>query len=802
MRNFPQVSSTVAALMCFVALVAAPVIHAAEAPPSFELRSLGTGSPVAVNNQGTVIGLRTVNPNTNNYEALISTAGQPWVILPGPAGATSVFPTDLNDSGVIVGVASMTTGRRAIRWTPSGAGYTVALLPLLPGEIASYATGINNLGQVVGARAGILGTPYGFGWIYTDAGGLVDLNTRYGWFATPNDINDNGVILSGTQTFSLATETVVDVGLRGPSNYNAIGGVAINNSGHILGSASLRSSSLNIVSVYHYVPGTGWEFISGSSRYTVGNDINNLGDIGWGEQGAGIHFAGLGNFALGSLLSPAAVDAGWSITGNGCLLNDHRVVATIGRNSQSGQSTAVLLTPLGTVLPPTAPANLRAVSHTATRMEPYHSIDLTWENTSLFTSSYELERRIAGGSDWTRLSLTPPGNSMAHTDTTVGVGVTYEYRVRALGVAGPGAWSGSAEATSPPTPLDTTKPAVTILSPANGATVTGIVPVSAQASDNVAVEHFEISFWNPYLGQEIILGSVGNSGNLAVNWDTRGLVPATYAVRAFAYDTLGNWQRVEISTLVVAPEIAVEQNTTNIPSGDAKAFGSAIMGAGVPLTFVIKNIGNADLTGIAITKSGTNSGDFAITPSTAESLPGPHGATAFHVVFTPGAVGERNAVIHLASNDYDEARFDINLTGVGITALQGWASAAGLPPGQDGPRHTPQNDGLENLVKFAFNLDPLTPDVRRLTVGANGNAGLPGADFINGKLRLEFIRRKAATHPGIAYIPQFASGLGAWVDVTGDLPGTSIDPTWERVVVDDPAPGGVRFGRLKVVQAP
>jgi hypothetical protein len=367
-----------------------------------------------------------------------------------------------------VGVASLSSGRRAIRWTPSAAGYTVEVLPLLPGELASYATGINNLGQIVGARAGILGTPFGFGWLYSDAGGLVDLNNRYGWFATPNDINDAGVILSGTQTLDLATSTVTDVGLSGPSNYNAIGGVAINNTGQIAGTATLRSSSLNIVAAYRYTPGTGWEYISGTSRYTTVQDINNLGDCGWGELGAGIFFQGLGKYALGSLLDPAASAAGWSITGGGCLINEHRVITTVGRNSNTGQSSAVLLTPSGTVSPPPAPTNLQAISHTATRMEPFHSINLTWENSSTLTSTYELERRTAGDTTWTRLHLTPPGSAKAHTDTTVGVGITYEYRVRGVGLSGPGEWSAGASATSPPTALDTTAPLVTLLSPATG----------------------------------------------------------------------------------------------------------------------------------------------------------------------------------------------------------------------------------------------------------------------------------------------------------------------------------------------
>ena len=446
MRKTPR-SLVLAALLG--ALLGGAPANGADAPPSYTLQFLGTGSVVAINNANTVVGLRT-SATTGTQTPLISENGGVWTILPSPAGASSAFPTDINDSGVIVGVATMAGGRRAIRWTPAGAGYAVEVLPLLPGELASYATGINNLGQIVGARAGILGTPYGFGWLYSDTEGLVDLNARYGWFATPADINDAGVILSGTQTLDLYTRTVADVGLAAPSGYNAIGGVAISNDGRIAGSASLRSTSLNIVSVFRYVPGAGWEFISGSSRYTVANDINNLGDVGWGEQGAGVFFDGLGGFALYSLLDPATAADGWTITGNGCLLNDRRVIATIGRNVASGQSGAVLLTPAGLLQPPAAPTGLTATPHPATQSEPYLSIDLSWDNGDpLLTRSYELERRNAGQTAWSPVALVPPAMSTFHQDTTVAPATTYDYRVRAIGVAGPGPWSDTATATSP-----------------------------------------------------------------------------------------------------------------------------------------------------------------------------------------------------------------------------------------------------------------------------------------------------------------------------------------------------------------
>jgi hypothetical protein len=72
-----------------------------------------------------------------------------------------------------------------------------------------------------------------------------------------------------------------------------------------------------------------------------------------------------------------------------------------------------------------------------------------------------------------------------------------------------------------------------------------------------------------------------------------------------------------------------------------------------------------------------------------------------------------------------------------------------------------------------------------------------------GKQRLEFLRRKASTNPGITYTAQFSSSVGSWTNFTGTETVSQLTPvstTWERVVVDDPSGGATRFGRLKVVQ--
>lgn len=251
------------------------------------------------------------------------------------------------------------------------------------------------------------------------------------------------------------------------------------------------------------------------------------------------------------------------------------------------------------------------------------------------------------------------------------------------------------------------------------------------------------------------------------------------------------------------PEIAVEQPAgSDIPDGGSKAFGTVTVGSNSERTFTIRNTGTANLTGLTIMKNGANPGDFTVTSSPSSPVGSGGGSTTFIVQFAPSAAGARSAAIHIANNDSDENPFDINLTGTGVTPFDAWA--AGLPAGQDRPDDTPQGDGVSNLLKFASNLDATVPDVRRLTVGAGDTAGLPGGATVGGVLRLEYLRRKASTNPGITYTPQFSGDLDMWTDFSGAESVNSIDTTWERVVIDDvPPPGATeRYGRLKVVLNP
>ena len=226
--------STLLAILLMTLGVATPV-QGAEGLPNYQLQYLGPGSPAAINNNGVVVGAKL---NGNNYEPLVSVNGSTWAPLPVPSGATSVFPTDVNDSGVIVGVSYSNWVPSAVRWNPTGSGYAVEVLPRLAGDTSSYATNINNLGQIVGARNALGYVPTGQGWLYSDTLGLVALSTQYGLWTVPSGINDAGQIISGVERLDLTTGVIDDIG-SGPSNYNPVTSVAINNNGMIAGSASL-----------------------------------------------------------------------------------------------------------------------------------------------------------------------------------------------------------------------------------------------------------------------------------------------------------------------------------------------------------------------------------------------------------------------------------------------------------------------------------------------------------------------------------------------------------------------------------
>jgi uncharacterized delta-60 repeat protein len=125
-------------------------------------------------------------------------------------------------------------------------------------------------------------------------------------------------------------------------------------------------------------------------------------------------------------------------------------------------------------------------------------------------------------------------------------------------------------------------------------------------------------------------------------------------------------------------DIAVEQPAlTSVADGGSKDFGSVANGSNTSLTFTIRNTGVADLTGLTITRDGTNSAEFTVTTNPATTvLPGAN--TTFIVRFAPTGTGIRTAALRIGSNAPGTKNpYDINVTGIGVGP--GLAEAAFSP---------------------------------------------------------------------------------------------------------------------------
>jgi alpha-tubulin suppressor-like RCC1 family protein len=148
---------------------------------------------------------------------------------------------------------------------------------------------------------------------------------------------------------------------------------------------------------------------------------------------------------------------------------------------------------------------------------------------------------------------------------------------------------------------------------------------------------------------------------------TERFVPSTIHGFGYYYG-LG----VVADTASPSPYIVVEQPaSTGLTDGQTSIhFGALnISSSSGNKTFTIRNTGTISLTGLAVTKTGSNSADFTVGSLGAATLAA-GASTTFTVSFTPSAAGQRHAELRIASNmEGNENPFNIPLTGAGLGNL-------------------------------------------------------------------------------------------------------------------------------------
>lgn len=249
---------------------------------------------------------------------------------------------------------------------------------------------------------------------------------------------------------------------------------------------------------------------------------------------------------------------------------------------------------------------------------------------------------------------------------------------------------------------------------------------------------------------------------------------------------------IGMAASTAAPEISVDQAGTQIPDGGTQDFGVVAIGANASLIFTIRNTGSASLTGLALTKDGSQPNEFTVISNPAASVSGPSGTTSFTIRFAPTAAGVRSAVLHIANNDGDEAPYDIVLMGSSAAPsapFATWIDAfTSIPVADRDPGDDPDHDGSSNLAEFAFDGVPNDAGNRGQFFSAlkdNGDADTAKELTLTCAVRrsvngfaADANNAQTATIDGVTYIIEGSSTLsGPWDGPISYLGKSNIPPS-------------------------
>lgn len=490
----------------------------------------GDGSSVAwgINAAGQVVGWSNGPTGTR---AFVYSDGTGIRLLAAPGDRPHTLARAINDAGVVVG--SATTGGtdlgHAVRWT-NGVPRDLGTLGVGP---FSEAYGVNAAGTAVGysyADGAHLDGTHGFR--QDDAAAMVDLTPAGS--AEAHAINAVGQVAGWRNGQAFRWQTGTLSALPVPTGFAQSFGYAINAAGQVAGSTI--SASGNTERPFRYTDGVGSVVLGGVGEHNQAFGINGTGDVvGTGRAVSGPSRAFIytdrgGMVDLNTLINPASGLVLLGASG----INDAGQIAAYGFNNLTGLEHGLRLTPIGTASLPSAPTALVATGVSTS------SIGLAWTDNASNESGFRVERRT-GTSPFVKVAATDADTTTFVDTTGLDANTIYDYRVYAFNGAGASASSNVVSAAT--SGADTTAPAVRLVAPKAGATVSGRVRVRIVASDNVAVASVRVLV-------DDVIKCQATASPLTCTWDARRAI-GVHTVSAVAVDSSGNQASSSIRVTVV-----------------------------------------------------------------------------------------------------------------------------------------------------------------------------------------------------------------------------------------------------------
>jgi hypothetical protein len=240
-----------------------------------------------------------------------------------------------------------------------------------------------------------------------------------------------------------------------------------------------------------------------------------------------------------------------------------------------GSSVAVTVTVQNPVLDTTPPAAQIISPVSGATVSGVNSVNVSaTDNVGVVKVEWYLDGALAASS-------TNPSPAFSW-DTTSSTNGTHTVKAKAYDAAGNTGTSTSASVTVQNPVPDTTPPSVTVTAPSDGTTVSGMISVNVNASDNVGVTKVE------WYVDGFLAGSTATLP-ASFSWKTTGATNGTHTVQAKAYDAAGN---VGVSSLVTvtvqnalkappASQITSPNAGTTISTRNTKVYVAATDGVGV-----------------------------------------------------------------------------------------------------------------------------------------------------------------------------------------------------------------------------